>query len=362
MEKAKFNHWAYRPICNDNDINRIFNVADADDYLLKLRAEVVVDNMRLFRIIRNRCIQNESTWDFTKHFSIAEFEDYIMNIPSEYAEKCNLTKGFIFSNDPNGSIMRTDYGDIICISEALRFFLFYMNLAFLDFRIKVPESVRYQSIMIGIRTMLKTETLDFEQDPRGVIPKELEESNNYIVEHQLQFIIGHELSHHYLNHLEKSKTIKRNIYRLFDNEESELETKEFYNCSQEQEFEADNLSLELLEKCDNLNSYYVQGAITFFGYLEIFESVSDYLFPPSILYQTHPNPADRYKKIIEKYEVYTDKKFISNFLESVKGYKKEILEEIGFEVEKYEMYGSIYLAEPDTKWRGRALIDRKDYY
>lgn len=362
MEKAKFIYWAYRPFCNDSDINRIFNVTDSEDYLLKLRAETVVDNMRLFRIIRNRSIQNESTWDFTKHFSVTEFEDYIMNIPAEYAKKSNLTKGFIFSNDPNGSIMRTDYGDIICISEALRYFLFYMNLAFLDFQVHVPQSVRYQSMMIGIRTMLKTETLDFEQDPRGIIPKELEESINYIVEHQLQFIIGHELSHHYLNHLDKSKIIKRNIYRLFENEESELETNEFYNHSQEQEFDADNFSLELLAKCGNLNSYYVQGAITFFGYLEIFESVSNYLFPPSSLYQTHPNPADRYKKIIEKYEVYTDKIFISNFLGSVKGYKKVIIDKIGYEVEKYEMYGSYYLAKPNTKWRGRKLIDRKDYY
>lgn len=362
MVKAKFMDWAYRPFCNSEDIKRILNVTDAEDYLLKLRAEVVVDNMRLFRVIRNRCIQNESTWNFTEHFRVEEFEEYIMNIPEEYAKMNNLTKGFIFSNDPNGCIMRTNFGDIVCISEALRYFLFYMNLAFLDFEIDVPPSVRYRSMIIGIRTMLKTETLDFEQDPRGIIPEELEKSINYIVEHQLQFIIGHELSHHFLNHLDKSNTVKRNIYRLFENEKSELETNEYYNHSQEQEFEADNLSLKLLEKCDNLDSYYVQGAITFFGYLEIFESVSEYLFPPSGSYQTHPNPSDRYQKIIEKYENYTDETFISNFLESVKGYKKAIMDEIGFEVDKYEMYGSHYLAEPNSKWRGKELIDRKDYY
>ena len=27
----------------------------------------------------------------------------------------------------------------------------------------------------------------------------------------------------------------------------------------------------------------------------------------------------------------------------------------------YEMYGSVYLDKPNTNWRGRELIDRKDY-
>jgi len=362
MEKAKFMDWAYRPFCNSDDIKRIFNVSNVEDYLLKLRAEVVVDNMRLFRIIRNRYIQNEETWDFSDHFSEEEFEDYILSIPTEYAEKANLTKGFIFSNDANGSIMRTDFGDIICISEALRYFLFYMNLTFLDFGIEVPDSVRYRSLMIGIRTMLKTETLDFEQDPRGIIPEELEKSINHIVSHQLQFIIGHELSHHFLNHLDKSKTVKRSFYRLFENEKSELDENEFYNYSQEQEFEADKFTLNLLKETNSLDSYYVQGAISFFGYLEIFESVSDYLFPASSSYQSHPDPDKRYERIIKDYKEYIDEKFIATFIESVQGYKNAIMKEIGFEVDKYEMYGSHYLAEPNTVWRGRQLIDREDYY
>ena len=29
--------------------------------------------------------------------------------------------------------------------------------------------------------------------------------------------------------------------------------------------------------------------------------------------------------------------------------------------EMYEMYGSLYLAAPNTEWRGRELIDRVDY-
>ena len=29
--------------------------------------------------------------------------------------------------------------------------------------------------------------------------------------------------------------------------------------------------------------------------------------------------------------------------------------------EMYKFYGSLYLAEPNTEWRGRELIDRVDY-
>jgi hypothetical protein len=362
MEKAKFIEYAYKPFCNSDDINRIFNVKNSEDYLLKLRAETVVEDMRLFRVIRNRYIKNGKTWDFTRHFSTYEFEEFLKHIPNEFSEKANLTQGFIFSNEAYGCIMRTDYGDIICISEALRYFLFYMNLSFLDFRIDVPDAVRYRSLIIGIRTMLKSETLDFEQDPRGLIPKELEKANNDMVSRQLQFIIGHEFSHHFLGHLNRKSTIKKGLFRMFKNEIEAKEKQEFYNHSQQAEFEADKFTLGLLKKTEYLDNFYVQGAISFFGYLDIYESVSDYIFPPSGLYKTHPSPESRCKRIIDDFKEFTDSKFIETFLESIKEHKKLIMDDIGFEIEKYEMYGSHYLAEPNSKWRGKELIDKVDYY
>ena len=37
--------------------------------------------------------------------------------------------------------------------------------------------------------------------------------------------------------------------------------------------------------------------------------------------------------------------------------KQDVMENF----EAYEMYGSLYLAAPNTEWRGRELIDRVDY-
>ena len=38
------------------------------------------------------------------------------------------------------------------------------------------------------------------------------------------------------------------------------------------------------------------------------------------------------------------------------------MDEVGFNIDMYEFYGSLYLDKPNTKWRGRELIDRVDYY
>ena len=43
-------------------------------------------------------------------------------------------------------------------------------------------------------------------------------------------------------------------------------------------------------------------------------------------------------------------------------YLKEWLrEDLSINYELYDFYGSLYLDKPNTKWRGRELIDRVDY-
>ena len=36
-------------------------------------------------------------------------------------------------------------------------------------------------------------------------------------------------------------------------------------------------------------------------------------------------------------------------------------EDVSVNFDLYEMYGSLYLAKPNTEWRGRELIDRIDF-
>jgi len=48
-------------------------------------------------------------------------------------------------------------------------------------------------------------------------------------------------------------------------------------------------------------------------------------------------------------------------LELINTSKEELIEDAGFNTDTYEVVGSIYLAQPNTEWRGKELIDRKDF-
>lgn len=350
----------YKPICSDEEIGRIFNVQNAEDYLLKLRADTVVDHMRLFRVMRNRYLKNETQWNFTKHFSVREFERYLSFLHDKDKNVCsNITKGFIFSNEPNGSCMKTDYGDIIAISESLRYFLFYMNLCYLDFDHEVPPDVRFSAQLIAIRTMLKSEALDFELDPRGTIPSSLESKINNLVEEQLEFTIGHEYAHYMLKHLDTNNLISRPLFRAFKNEQEE-KSYVFYNYLQKQEFEADETAILRPEYTKSKLSQMTYNAILFFIYLDVYQNVSEQIFSPNPNFKTHPDPLDRMRNIYERVEekIELDKHKIDELLKITSSHKEKLASDVGYNIEKYETYGSVYLGQ----WRGPVLRDRIDYY
>lgn len=124
MEELEIQKMFYFPVCSKEEIERIFEVKNTADYLLKLRADTVVDHMRLFRVMRNRALRNEKDWTLTGAFNQLPFSKYVSSLPESQQKKCApITAGFIFSNDPNGSCMRTEYGDIIVVSIALEYFL-----------------------------------------------------------------------------------------------------------------------------------------------------------------------------------------------------------------------------------------------
>ncbi|WP_156882308.1 hypothetical protein [Lacrimispora indolis] len=113
----------YFPICNEDEIDRVLNVRTAQDYLLKLRADTIVNNMRLFRVYRNRALSLEGEWSLEKSFEIDHYTNFLQSIPLNLRKRCDsITYGDIFSNIPNGQIFKTDYGPVITISDSLRFF------------------------------------------------------------------------------------------------------------------------------------------------------------------------------------------------------------------------------------------------
>lgn len=75
------------PICNSEEIERVFNVKTAEDHLLKIRAETIVDHMRLFRVYRNKAIADEKNWSLEKSFLSYHFVNFKRSLDEDLKKK-----------------------------------------------------------------------------------------------------------------------------------------------------------------------------------------------------------------------------------------------------------------------------------
>ena len=73
----------YRPICNEEEIERIFNIQNAQDYLLKLRADTIIDHMRLFRVYRNKAKEQGDKWSLERSFVSYHFTHFKNSLPPD---------------------------------------------------------------------------------------------------------------------------------------------------------------------------------------------------------------------------------------------------------------------------------------
>lgn len=366
MNKTEFAKFAFRPVCNTEEIERIFNIKNGKDYLLKIRAETLVDNMRLFRVYRNKALIDEKNWSLEKSFDQSHFSRFVNNIGEEYAKKCrSIVAGNVFSNDPNGRIFFTDYGPLITICDSLRFFFKFMNLSLMDFGDRVPDHVKVNSLRIALRVMLKTEAQDFLMDPRGIVPEDIAEIMHSTIPDQLLFIAGHEYAHYILGHISEGNVADKPIFHAIFPNDKEYKPLTVYTQEQKQEFEADINSIMLIGLNDQQKFNLIEAALLWFGSLDLFETVLDIISPQNPYGRcSHPSARDRYENILSK--VQTPAGFDFNkwktFLKTIDFYKEFLIEDVSVNIEGYEVYGSAYLDQPNTEWRGPELRDRIDYY
>lgn len=355
----------YYPICNSEEIERIFNIQTGADYLLKLRADTIVDHMRLFRVYRNKALEAGASWSLEKSFIGYHFVNFLANLPDDLKEECDkVTFGNIFSNEPNGVIFKSNYGIITTLSDSLRYFIEFMNLGLGAFKSEIPQHVRINALKIAIRVMLQTEALDFKMDPRGIIPKNIQQNIYLTYPFQMQFLAGHEFSHYLLGHLKETNTSEQYLLKAMFNSQQDYQKIDSYTVSQKEEFDADVASINLpnYDLCEKRMIY--ESALLMFACFAVYETVHDYLYPP-IGYQTHPNAMSRYNNLLEKVPKYSgfDSKYYEKDLpEIIQTYQRFFLNDIGYHIDYYEMYGSAYLDAPNSEWRGKELIDRVDYY
>ncbi len=355
----------YYPICTKEETDRIFNVNNGADYLLKLRADTIIDHMRLFRVYRNKALMGKEKWSLEGSFDKSHYQAVLKKLSGEDKKACDeIIFGDIFSNNPNGMIFNTDFGTIASLSESLRFFLKFGHLAILDFKFDIPMHVRLNSLRIAIRTMLKTESLDFFMDPRGIIPKKIAHVIHFPINLQMQFIAGHEFAHRVLGHLDNKNIIKQPIFHAISNNDSDYRPEKVFNNSQKNELEADIYAILLPEYSNGERAQLLHAALLWFGCLELYESAADVMFPEHPWCKSHPSARERYENLLSN--IPTPKGFdLSSRGDSLNVIDKltEIIkEDVSLNSESYETYGSAYLDKPNTEWRGKELIDRVDYY
>jgi len=366
MDHDQIDRRLFRPVCTELEIARIFNVQNAADYLLKLRAETIVDHMRLYRAYRNKALADPGNWSLEKSFQTIHFNRFLEAVPNDIAEMCSkLTYGNIFSNDPNGAIFATDYGPMVTISEALTFFLKFAHLALLQFNTEVPPHVRANALRIAIRVMLKTETMDFLMDPRGIIPESVGLAIHKPIPHQLEFIAGHEFAHYVLGHLDRANLVEKPVYFAISSQDDDYKPLPVFSQLQQKEFDADRCAILLIERDREHQFEVLDAALLWFGCLDLYEAVVHFVYPSNPWVPgTHPTARQRFKALVELSRSFgrDDARLSNQFISTIDRLKDMLLEDVSTQMELYEFYGSVYLDKPDTEWRGAELIDRKDYY
>ena len=189
------------PICTLEEIRRIQTPSCAADYLLALRADAIADSPRLKRVFLARRKRQPRDWSLSSHFEATAFERYLSALSEEERAACQgIPAGMAFLREPNGVCIRSPRGDFMVVSESLQTYLYYMNV-FLHAQDDIPMGDCMAALMIALRTMFLTEAQDFDLDPRGPLPQEVDSRIAALVESQLQFVIGHEYAHLLLGHL-----------------------------------------------------------------------------------------------------------------------------------------------------------------
>ncbi|MFC1484115.1 hypothetical protein ACFL6Q_03600 [Candidatus Neomarinimicrobiota bacterium] len=354
------------PVCNQEEIERIFNVQSAADYLLKLRAETIVDHMRLFRVYRNKALSNEENWSLEGSFDDTHYDIFINSLPDdEKSRSLAVTYGNMFSNDPNGSIFKTEYGPIITISDSIRFFLKFSHLAIMYLGNEVPPHVRLNSLRIAIRVMLETEAMDFLMDPRGILPYHIGKEIHTPIPRQMQFIAGHELAHYLLGHVSANNVDDKPIFYAISKNDEDYKPQKVYTQSVQDELEADIQAVLLPQLPPDQRAELIEAALLWFSCLDLYESVSGVFFPrsPSTAI-THPSAIERIDNLLTGLPatLEIDKSSWQQHINNLDEFKKFLQDDVSLHFDEYEKYGSAYLDEPNTEWRGRKLIDRVDYY
>lgn len=351
----------YLPFCTREEILRIRNQKNANDYLLWLRAEAIAENTRAVRVFRKRKKQKK-TWSLTRYYRDEYTHDleYLKLAGKLFQHKVeSVPAGMAFVNDVNAMCIKSRFGNVIVVNEALLYFLYYMNVVFFGNELGVKDIDISSALYISLRIMIGNESMDFDLDPRGDLPPHIDHVIRSYTNSQLMFIFGHEYSHHTLNHLNSSKENIKNILTVTPWSENTVKAK-VYNYNHRKEYEADLQAIKNVKNNNYIRNLTATSAFFFFIYIDILDHLFRCLGFRNDISTSHPAPLDRLFHLRKKLKAGLgfSKEDLTPFLKYSDRIKREVEENIvRFDHESLEFYGSIYL----PSYKGKFLKDRIDF-
>ncbi|GAA0587219.1 hypothetical protein [Rhizomicrobium electricum] len=197
----------YYQICTPKETARLREIKTAHDYLLMIRANAIVENPRLLRVMAAR----RQKWEATgRRWSLSDYYASLNRAPKRYVARLARAQqrtiraipyGFSAVREANAICMRSLVGDVITASEMLREFFYFVVLCLTGANrdIDIPDCST--AGLIALRIMIGSEAQDFDLDPRCSPHPRLEAEIRGQVDAMLEFTFGHEFAHYLLGHL-----------------------------------------------------------------------------------------------------------------------------------------------------------------
>lgn len=333
-------------ICPRKEILRLRSLRSTHDYLLYLRANAIADSPRYVRVFIERKAKFEDDfkpWSLTHYYHSQDHykKSFIDRLPRSSAKKVRgMAAGMALVQEANAVCRRTFVGDVILVSESLQWFFYYMRIGLVGELYEISSADKMSALLIAIRIMLGNESLDFDLDSRGDLPKEIERTIQSHVSQQMAFTFGHEFGHTVCGHLAEQDGPDYLTY----NHKCEFEADAW--AISEPNYKNHELDIALDAALSTLSClYFLDAALNSLSSVKL--SVSD----------THPSPEDRMTSLWKRFKkktslpaqtIETKLKIASSAFNAVNKTLPRMQEDT------LTVYGSVYL----PTYKKRILKDR----
>ncbi|WP_155772476.1 MULTISPECIES: M48 family metalloprotease [Mesorhizobium] len=283
------------PFCAKKEIIRLRSLKTSHDYLLRLRAITIADSSRLNRVMierRKKFERGGRIWTLSGYYDTFNkyHRNYILKIPHKDRKALrSVPSGFVPLIEANAICLKSVLGEVVIVSEALKYFYYYMTICLHGTRYGILPEDCVNAGLIGLRVMVGSEAQDFDIDPRGILPKPVEAAIRQSVDAMVEFTYGHEYAHFLLGHLSSVAEL-----RMADRNEDQIIYEHAF------EYEADLHAIRVVTNRDYRSKLAV-AAFNIFLYLYLIEfmAVEHSDVPNFAVSRTHPAPLDRLRNLRE---------------------------------------------------------------